>query len=95
VFTELFRDEMRNKLEIAGFSSEVVEGFLKYMYTRQLKNESIAIELYEIAAEYKVKKMEDEVERIILRNINEFNAIDVFSVGHLHNSDRMKERHSR
>jgi Leucine-rich repeat (LRR) protein len=76
-------------MKITDFSSDTVEQLLRFMYTGKLKKWN-AIEVYAIAAKYDVKLLKERTEKIIVDNVNESNAIEVFGLGYLHNSDVMK-----
>jgi BTB/POZ domain len=96
VFTAIFLNDLKEaqtgKMEIDGFSAEAVEGMLKFMYTGDIEYESIAMDLHAIAAKYDVKKLKIGTEKIILRNINDSNALEVFSFGFLNNSAKIKRK---
>jgi Leucine-rich repeat (LRR) protein len=77
------------KMTIDDFSAETVEGMLKFMYTGEV-NESIAMDLLAIAEKYDVKNLKAATEMIILHNINESNALEIFGLGYQHNSKEIK-----
>jgi hypothetical protein len=59
------------------------------MYTGRLKKCN-ATEVYAIASKYDVKLLKKMTEKIIVDDVNETDAFEVFNLGHLHNSDEMK-----
>lgn len=93
VLAAAFKNDMKEKktgtLTIEDFSADAVEGMLEFMYTGELK-EDIAMDLYAIAGKYNVELLMEKTEKLVLHNINESNAIEVFGLGHLNNSDEMK-----
>jgi BTB/POZ domain len=94
VFDAIFMNEMKEKqtgkMTIDDFSADVVEEMLKFIYTGQLKNNSNAMDLFAIASKYDVAKLKDVCEKLILRNIDETNALEIFALGYLNTSDKMK-----
>jgi BTB/POZ domain/Leucine rich repeat len=96
VFTAIFLNDMKEKqtrkMEIEDFAADVVEGMLKFMYTGKLKDEKHAMDLFAIAVKYEVKNLKRVTENLILHNLDESNALEVFGLGHLHNSDVLKRR---
>jgi BTB/POZ domain len=69
------KEAQTGKMKIEDFSAEAVEGMLKFMYTGEVEDESIAMDLHAIAAKYDVKNLKIVTEEIILRNIDESNAL--------------------
>jgi Leucine-rich repeat (LRR) protein len=88
VFAVLFSDG-RNGMKITEFTTEAVEQFLRFMYTGTLKKCNVQ-EVFAIASKFEVKLLIERTEKIIAENVNESNAMEVFNLGHLHNSDVMK-----
>jgi BTB/POZ domain len=73
-------------MKITDFSTETVEHFLRFMYTGKLKKCN-ATEVFMIASKYEVILLKKIMEKIIVNNINETN---VFRMGYLFNSDKIK-----
>jgi BTB/POZ domain len=96
VFTEIFLNGMKEKptgkMEIEDFSANVVERMLKFMYTGEVQDEKLSKDLFAIAAKYEVKSLKIVAGDQICMNVNESNALEVFGLGHLHNSDALKRR---
>jgi Leucine-rich repeat (LRR) protein len=94
VFTTIFLNDMKEtqtgKMEIEDFTADVVEGMLKSMYTGEVQDEKHAMDLFAIAAKYEVKNLKRVTEHQILRNLDASNALEVFGLGHLHNSNVLK-----
>jgi BTB/POZ domain len=94
VFAAIFNNDMKEKqtgkMEIDNFAADTVEGMLQFIYTGQLKDESNAMDLFTIAAQYDIDSLKISAEDLIVCNTDESNAAEVFALGHLHNSDKMK-----
>jgi hypothetical protein len=80
-----------NEMIIDDFSSDAVKEFLEYLYTNKPIREENAMELYALASKYDVNPLRNSAENIILSNICENNVIEVFSLGHLYNSPKLKQ----
>lgn len=76
-------------MKITDFSADAVQQLLRFMYTGRLKIWNVT-EVFAIAAKYEVKLLKERTEKIIVRIVTKSNAIEVFSLGHLHNSEVMK-----
>jgi BTB/POZ domain/Leucine rich repeat len=89
VFATIFKNEMKEKkvgkMTIDDFTADVVEGMLEFLYTGQSNNESNAMDLFAIAAKYDIATLKTDCEKLIICNIDEFNALEVFALGYLHN----------
>jgi hypothetical protein len=62
---------------------------LRFMYTGRLKKCN-ATEVYAIASKYDVKLLKKMTQKIIVDDVNETDAFEVFNLGYLHNSDELK-----
>jgi BTB/POZ domain len=96
IFTAIFMNDMKEKqtgmMEIVDFTADVVEGMLKFMYTGEVKDEKYAMDLFAIAAKYEVKNLKRVTKALILRNLDDSNALEVYGLGYLHKSDVLKRR---
>jgi BTB/POZ domain len=90
VFAATFMNEMKEKMTIDDFTADVVEEMLQFFYSGQLKDNSNAMDLFAIAAKYDVTTLKNACEKLILCNIDEFNALEVFALGYLHNTYSLK-----
>lgn len=94
VFDATFKNEMQErktgKMFIKGFSAEIVEAMLKFMYTGEIQNTQNVIDIFAIATQYQVKLLLDATEAIIWRNIDDSNAYDILIFSHQHNSNALK-----
>jgi BTB/POZ domain/Leucine rich repeat len=86
------KEAQTGRMKIDDFSADVVEGMLHFMYTGEVKNETFAMDLYAIAIKYDLKNLKFVTEKIILRNIDDSNAIEIFGFGHLQIADKIKRR---
>lgn len=88
VFDAMFSsdtEEGANILQnIKNFSESSFSDFLRFFYTGSLKTEENATELFELAAKFDVPMLKTKCEQIILQNLHEANAPEVFNLGHLH-----------
>lgn len=95
VFDAMFNAKMveqfKGSVTIQGYASNVIKQFLAYFYTGRIQDESCAMELYELAGMYDVPQLRAMMEKIIIKNVNEWNAYEVFTVGHHHSSDAIKD----
>ena len=93
VFAAIFENDMKEKkdgiMHIEDFSAETVEDFLHFLYTGEVQAEN-AMDFFAIATKYEVKLLREQTEKIIMRNIDHSNAVDVFCLGHLYLSEEMK-----
>jgi BTB/POZ domain/Leucine rich repeat len=91
VFAALF-EKCLSELKITDFSADVIRAMLHFIYTGTIddKTEVKKVELYSIAAKHDIPKLKTLAHELTLRNIDEFNAFKVFTVGHSHNSFGMK-----
>jgi hypothetical protein len=94
VFAAAFDNEMKEKeagkMFIDDFSADVVEGLLHWMYSGTIQDESLAIELYRIAARYEVERLKAHAESLIIDNVDESDALEVLLIGNLYESEGMK-----
>jgi hypothetical protein len=96
VFAAAFTHEMKEKQEkkmiIDDFSADVVEEMLRFIYTGKVKDESVAtaIDLFSLAARFDFKLLKEKAEKILIKNVDESSAYQVYMLGHLHNCEVMK-----
>lgn len=95
VFAAAFEHDMQEKqlnvMHIEDVTAEAVEDFLRFIYTGQLDDATNAMDVYELASKYDIPDLKSRTETLILFNIDESNAIEVFAFAHLHNSDDIKQ----
>lgn len=77
-------------MEIPDFEAAIVEQFLNFLYTGEIRDKANAMNLYAIAAKYDVQQLKTVCSEIILRNLDTTNAFEIYGLGHLHNENDMK-----
>lgn len=92
VFAAIFEndEDESNVLRLDEFSANVVEQFLSFLYTGDIPDGSNALELFAISCKFEVDELKDISEEMILDNLGEANAYEVFTIGHLFSSDNLK-----
>lgn len=89
----LIREPEIIEMKINEFSVEAVKRFLKYLYTGEMvEEETCATELFALATQYGTDSMKAKYENIIYKNINRSNAYEIFTLAHLHSSDKLKQK---
>jgi Leucine-rich repeat (LRR) protein len=78
------------EMNINDFNAETFEELLYFLYTRNVKDKKNAMKMFTIANKYEVTGLKEITQKIILRNIDESNAIDIFDYGELHSSVELK-----
>ena len=91
MFSEDNGDDVKVFEKIKNMSDDAFEDFLRYFYFGTIRSEDNAMELFGLAAEFDVATLKFECEEIILRNLNEFNSLEVFNLGHLHSYEVLKK----
>ena len=94
VFEEMFTKDQDIQVfkNIKIFSKSAFEDFLRYFYNSEIRNEDCVLELFELAAEFNVPKLKSECEEIILKQIDKSNVIEIYNLGHLHDSHKLKQK---
>lgn len=90
VFKNKMQESKKSEMEIPDFSAEIVEQFLHYIYTGEIKDQTNAMDLFAIASKYNVIKLKSICEEIVMENLDESNAFEIFGLGHLYCSHDMK-----
>jgi BTB/POZ domain len=80
-----------NKLEIKDSSEEVVEEFLRSLYTGEIANEENSMELFSLASTFKVEGLQKGYETIVIEKLDEKNALDALKIGNIYKSDEIIE----
>jgi hypothetical protein len=93
VLDKAISSDMKEKkggiMHIEDYGAEAVKDFLQFLYTGVVE-ETNAMDLFAMASKYEVKLLKERTEKIILRHINQANAIDVFCLAYLYSSDKIK-----
>jgi BTB/POZ domain len=93
VFVHDMKEKREGKMTIKEFSVKAVEGMLEYMYTGEVQDKNNAMELFAVASKYDVAELKEiNEEKMVLCNLVEANALEVFNLGHLYNADKMKSK---
>lgn len=87
---EKFEKSHDGVITIKSFSSEVVQDFLHYLYCGNISSGENFIELLGMALFYEVEELETHCENIIIKNLDETNAFDVFCLGIEVSSEKLK-----
>lgn len=95
VFLAMFNHDMEesrtNELTITGYSAEVVQDMVRYIYTGKISNLDNIVDLYAISSQYWISGLQQLCQEIIIDNIDESNMIEVLKIGHMYSSHRMKQ----
>ena len=94
VFEEMFTKDQDIQVfkNIKIFSKSAFEDFLRYFYNSEIRNEDCVLELFELAAEFNVPKLKSECEEIISKQIDKSNVIEIYNLGHLYDSHKLKQK---
>lgn len=94
VFRAIFENDMMacqtNEMRIDEYSSETVTEFLRYMYTGEIPGEKNCLELFSLATKYDVSELRRSSEQMLMENLDESNALELFDLGHRHGSQQLK-----
>ncbi|CRK99764.1 CLUMA_CG013079, isoform A [Clunio marinus] len=96
VFTSIFEDKMKDRpsdeIQMKNINSEVVKTFLKFFYTDEIEKEENLnlLELFSLAAKLKVETLVSIIEDMIIDDLNDDNAIEIFELACRFNYDGMK-----
>ncbi|KAJ8676296.1 hypothetical protein QAD02_012083 [Eretmocerus hayati] len=96
VFMAMFENDMQEKLSneinIPDVDPDVMEKFLSYIYTNQVKNiESFAEGLIAAADKYQVDGLKTLASRAIVKKMNKENVIESLILADLHHVDELKK----
>lgn len=94
VFHEMFESGVaklaKTFTNVERFSEKAFESFLDYFYSGDF-DETLALELFELASEFDAQKLKAKCVSRILKNLDESNALEVFNLGHQHRLDQLKQ----
>lgn len=85
-----WQESKTNEMQLKDFSAEGVEDFLRFLYTGKIASEANALELFELSALYDIRLLKTRSEEIILRNIDDSTAFEVFKLAHIYSTEKMK-----
>lgn len=92
-FFEMFEDVYDiQSMKIRDISANVVEEFLRFLYTGKLVtlDDTNVLELFQLSSKMKVTALKAICEQMILEKLNESNAFRIFSLGHNYGSEELK-----
>lgn len=93
VFTAWFEsnlDKDKYRMDALSYTAEAVEDFIEYIYAFSAPRSVNAIEVFKMAAFYDVSKLKSICENIILDNLDETNALEIFTLAYDHDCDKME-----
>ncbi|CRK99746.1 CLUMA_CG013014, isoform A [Clunio marinus] len=96
VFTSIFEDKMKDRpsdeIHLKNINVNIVTIFLKFFYTDEVDETEISnlLEVFALAAKFKVENLMSVVEKMITDDLNDDNAMDVFKLACRFNCDGMK-----
>ena len=94
VFDTMFDSKMQENVSgemiITDFSAGAVDDFLHFIYNGEVRSFSNAMELFALAEKYEVPALKEISENIIEVSLKKSNALEIFNLGHLYDSDRLK-----
>ena len=92
-FADAFKAEDSAIAELNGdeFNDETAESVLNWMYTGQIPDPKNAAEIFAIAIKFEISDLKTIAEALAVKNVNEDNAMEIFKLGHRHNSEKMKK----
>lgn len=78
-----------NRLEIKNCNETDMEEFLQALYTGEVKNEDNALELFCLACTFDVEDLKTAYEGIIIKNLDDQNAVQALDIGNLYGSSEI------
>ena len=90
MFSEHTQENQNGELIITDFESSAVGDFLHFLCNGVVRDAENGMELLVLAVKYDVPALKEISEEIVYDNIDESNALEVFNLGHLHSSDKLK-----
>ena len=93
VFKAVFMDEDAEEVGIKyykNFTNEAFKEFLHFFYSGEIKNKQNASQLLKLAVKFDVPQLKLDCEDIIVSSLQESNMIEIYNLGHTHNSDKLK-----
>lgn len=85
VFAAMFESEtiegQLKVITIEGFSARAIKDFITFLHTREPPGEINAMEVFALASKYNVDQLKTISLNMILKNINELNAIYIMDLG--------------
>lgn len=79
------------ELKIPNYSAAAVENFLCFLHTNELHDESNAMEVFEMATKFDIPDLKNRSQEIMVKGLDDSNAVDIFALGHVFAAETMKE----
>lgn len=93
MFSHKMEENIKNKMTITDFSTEVVQEFLNFVYIAEVPVEvTNLLDLFAIASKYNVEQLREFCEEKITLNMTEENVSGILTVANLYNSNKLKEK---
>jgi BTB/POZ domain/Leucine rich repeat len=92
IFENNVKERIEGKMEIEEFSASAVEDFLCFFYTGEIQNARNAMEIFELAAKYDIPKLQSIAEKMVLRQVDEQNAVHILELANLYKSENLKDK---
>jgi BTB/POZ domain len=93
VFANMLKNDEQvkatSKFEIEDFSKEVVKEFLRSFYTIDNARGEHALELFRLACKFKFEDLMKANKTLVIKNLDEHNAIDVLKLGNQQKSNEI------
>lgn len=83
------KESQTNALEVVDFEFAAIKDFVHYLYTGEMKSNQNALDLFKLADQYNIEDLKSLSEEIIVKNLDDSNACEVFQLGYL-SSEKMK-----
>lgn len=92
LFAELFRKETEGEviIEVTDFGDEIFDNFMRFFYSRNIKNDEHLMELFVLSSEFNVTDLKSACVDAILNTLDESKALKVFNLGTKYSSELLK-----
>jgi BTB/POZ domain len=89
IFAMIFEERRSDIMQIPDFSVKIVNVFIRYLYTGEILKTNF-MDLFAIATKYEVARLRSISEELIVNNIEFYDEMGVFNLGHSDNSEALK-----
>ena len=93
VFKAMFMNEAEKEVglkHLDNVSDEAFKEFLHFFYSGKIENKENSTQLFELAVEFDVPELKLDCEDIIVSSLQESNMIEIYNLGRMRNSDKLK-----
>jgi BTB/POZ domain len=90
IFNTTMKEQQTGKMKITDFSGDAVEGMLIFLYTGVVQ-ETYAMDIYALASKYDLVQLKAICQCLVIRNINDTNALAILKLGNLYMDDKIKQ----